>query len=73
MTGPLSDVGAPYPAASYAHPTFDVRGVGVYTFTLHVWDDMGTPSCTPWTGTTTVMPPLDGLWVELTWHTPLDG
>ena len=72
VTGPLPDVGSPYPAATYAHPTFEVRGVGVYTFTLDVWDDAGTPSCAPWVGTVTVTPPPTGLWVELSWDTPGD-
>jgi hypothetical protein len=59
------------PANSFPNPTFEVNMAGEYKFSLSVWDQNGTQSCTPGTQKVVVVPD-EAVHIELIWDTPKD-
>ncbi|MGM0574225.1 MAG: PKD domain-containing protein [Myxococcota bacterium] len=59
------------PSPTDPQPVFAANVVGLYTFTLRVWDEDNRESCTPATYQVIVQPD-QAIHVELTWVTPGD-
>jgi len=57
------------PSPTDPAPTFKAEVVGIYTFSLTVYDTFGVPSCFPDIATVVVMGD-ESFRVELLWHTP---
>lgn len=71
VTQPVGSTSSFIPSNVYPTPRFDVNVMGVYTFSLDVWDDSGMKSCTP--AVVQVMTvTAQAIHVELLWHTPGD-
>ena len=59
------------PSNDVPNPTFEANVVGIYTFTLRVWDEADSPTCFP-AGYEVWVIPDTAIRVELLWHTPAD-
>ena len=69
VDAPTGAVGKFEPSPADSTPTFKAEVVGIYTFSLTVYDTFGVPSCFPDIATVVVIGD-ESIRVELLWHTP---
>jgi len=68
---PVGSASVFVPSATFPNPTFEANVMGLYRFTLTVFDQAGTPSCYPAVAEVLVNC-QNAIHVELLWHTPDD-